>query len=298
LETLLHLVPVASGLALLTRTASIVMPVGIIPYFLGLAGLIALYGGLSWMIAKNEMHGQPFWTLSMASLCIVAALQLQPGAVQAWGLATLLPGGLLFLYSSRHRRLIFLPLLGWIGFSMLPFTPAWSGINLYTPFTPFLIPLLVAHGLLLAGYVRHALQMKPSLSGAEPWMWIIYPWGLILLPIMHIAIAWLSPPAAGGISGTYPSIFASWPVIIPLGLFVFILILARRGYSFPPRLGILFRRSFPTEWLYQFIWITYRFLGRSLSFISAVLEGGAGVLWALLILIMLLSLFAQVGLGG
>jgi hypothetical protein len=49
------------------------------------------------------------------------------------------------------------------------------------------------------------------------------------------------------------------------------------------------------DWLYRSIWFIFGLLGRLISVATAMLEGDGGVLWALLLLALLVSL---VGRGG
>jgi hypothetical protein len=52
------------------------------------------------------------------------------------------------------------------------------------------------------------------------------------------------------------------------------------------------------EWVYTLFWRAYRPLSRLADFTNRVLEGPAGILWALLILILLISLVTPARLGG
>ena len=80
--------------------------------------------------------GRPFWILGLSAFTVAAAIQSQPLASQAWGLATLFSGGVLFLYSARSPRIIVLPILGLVGISALPYTPAWRGTGLFAALHP------------------------------------------------------------------------------------------------------------------------------------------------------------------
>jgi hypothetical protein len=51
-------------------------------------------------------------------------------------------------------------------------------------------------------------------------------------------------------------------------------------------------------WLYRVVWTVYRGSGHAAARLAWALEGRAGLLWALLALVLLLSLLAQIGLGG
>jgi hypothetical protein len=317
LSSLVHLVPAATGLALLGRAVFGADP-QLAPYLLIVVGLAAVYGGLLWVNATDEREGQGSWVLGMAALALGSAILAQPAASLAWGLALLLPGGLLFLSSARHRWLLPLHIIGLISLSALPYTPTWQGVRLYAaPTSPILVLFLVAHALLLTGYLRHMLRLYPALSGVERWLWLLFPVGLALPPFVHLWIAWWSRPGAPGSFQAQPLWFESWPGLVSLllsGLFVWIFMIGRRGVraaleaatsppeppgrstdiQLPAYLARL-QTFFSLGWLYRLLWSLYYGLRRVLSLASRVLEGQAGILWALLLLTLMLSLLIQVG---
>jgi hypothetical protein len=298
LGTMSRLVPAAASLVLLARTAEALRsapgPVAYFPYLLGLAGLAGLYGGLAWFLAPDELEGRPAWILGMASLSLAAALRAQPAASLAWGLATLFCGGLVFLTSIHDKRLLWLSFLGLLSFTAMPFTPAWNGSQLFTaPFHPLLAVFMVAQALLLAGYARHALRSSQIFQGVEQWIWLIYPLGLGLLPLTYF---WIG-------TRSYPSI-ANVPIVGWL-LGVIAVVLAILAISFRNRIGaipagpILYLQTFLSlNWFYRMLWITYRYLGRFATFLTSVLEGEGGVLWAILLLVLLFSVLVWSNGGG
>ena len=299
LGTLLRMAPTAASLVLLTRTAAAGVSSSLTPYILGFAGLAAIYASVSWVSADDELSGRPFWILGGAALSIAAAAREQPTASLAWGIATLLSGGLLFLLTARHRLLRIFIFLGLLGFTALPFTAAWDGVNLYAaPVTPILAVFIFSEALLLIGYARYAMQTGPSLIGVERWVWLIYPWGLALLPLSHYIITYLGRTGTTNQDFSFPSLMASWPGLLTLGIAGAAVIWMRRGGRFHPRVVRAIRSGFSLNWLYRLLWGLYGSLGRLVAFVNLILEGEGGILWALLILTLLFSLLAQSGLGG
>lgn len=296
LGTLLRLVPTAASLVLLSRTAAAGVPENLAPYLLVFSALAALYGSISWATADHELDGRQFWILGMAAFVVASSVRGQPSASLAWGIALLLSGGLLFFFSARHRSLLVLPLLGLAGFSCLPFTPAWEGVRMYTPFTPLMFAFLISQGIFMAGYLRHALRPGLSLTGVERWVWAIYPAGLALLPLTQVLITWWgrAPEAVSG--EIFPPLTASWPGLASLALAGLFIFLGRRGGSIPRSLVTAFRRVFSFGWLYRLLWSVYHSLARWIGWINLILEGEGGILWTLLLLALLFSLLAQRGL--
>ena len=197
LGTSLRLVPAAASLVLLVRTANVGVPAFWVPYLLVLVGLSALYGAILWAFAPDELSGRPFWILSMTAFAVASAVCGLPGASLAWGLACIFSGGLLFLVSDRHRNLLPLLLFGLLGFVGLPFTPAWGGMQLYASPSNgvrsmlYLLPIfLLAHALLVSGYIFHTMRSEPTLKQPQRWVWVLYPLGLSLLPLVQYAWFW------------------------------------------------------------------------------------------------------------
>jgi hypothetical protein len=150
--------------------------------------------------------------MGVASLSIAAALQAQTGASLAWGLALLLCGAQLFLFSIRSRLLLALPILSLLGFTTLPFTPTWQTVRMFsTSFHPLLLPFPLIHALLMAGYLQRMLTPGVELERSERWILAIYPWGLALLVIVHNILVFFCPLLTPFDKIQRPSILTSWP---------------------------------------------------------------------------------------
>jgi hypothetical protein len=283
LGTITRLVPAAAALSLLARTATAEGNLTLAPYLLGLAGLAALYSGVAWVLAPDELAGRPAWILGMASLAVAAAVNNQPTAVLAWGMAMIFSGSVLFLTSVHDRRISWLTLLGLFGISMLPYSPTWNGARLFSPFQPLMLPFLVAQVFLMVGYVRHSLRSGTPLSGVERWVLVIYPLGLVWLLATHLIFGFWTNP---GIKDVAP---IGWWIGGFVSVMAGILILTtRRQLRFPRLVSGLFGTIFSFGWLYRVLWFGYRFVGRLVKIISNVLEGEGGVLWAMILLVLIL----------
>lgn len=293
LGTILHLAPAAASLVLLSRAALAGAPAVYVPYLLGLTGLSALYSAFTWATAGDELAGRPNWVLGMASLSVAAAVLGHPSASLAWGLASLLSGALLFLLSARHRSLLLLVFLSLFGFSGLPFSPAWEGMRLFSsPFNPFLLVFLLAQAMLLAGYARHSLREEDTLAGTERWVWVIYPLGLVLLPMTHVFLGLRLQPELASVNS------AAWVSgLLAAGLAGLIWLIDRRGWLRPGPALTAVEAFFSLRWLYRLFWGLYRLLGWPVTRISRLLEGEAGLLWSLVLLVILFSLLSQRGIG-
>jgi hypothetical protein len=287
LGTVIRAVPVAASLMVLTRVAMTGIAPEWITLLLVLSGLSALLSGIAWASEADELGGRPYWILGMASLAFASAVIYQPETSLAWGLALLLPGSMLFVASMRERRHIWLLVLGILVLSGVPYTPTWAGVNLYT--YPTLFPLLLllgAQGFLLAGYVRYSLASRQALSDLGPWANVAYLLGVLLLPLTHLMLGWW----LGLISTESPW----WPGITSLGIAVILIVLSYRRFgrlsNLAFRFGNILKSIFSFGWLYTPMVIVFRVLDQLFMTITHVLEGEGGVLWALLIMILLISI--------
>ena len=300
LDTQLSFVPAAVALVVIVRLASTSLPGGSMIVFLILASFAALFGGIAWAGSRNAFHGLHYWIIGMSALAILSALVRQPDASLAWSLAVLLPGSMLALYTLPHRRLLPLLVFGLLGITALPLTPSWQGVRLYTHVSESFEPqawwaiALLAQAALTSGYIRHALWRSSGEVQAERWKWGIYPWGLALLPLVHIVILlWGIPGLLAGVEA-FPSLAESWPALANLALAGVFLLLARRGLKAPELVTTALRKIFSFAWLYRLLWVAYRAAGRLVNFLDRLFEGEGGILWTVLILTLLLALLVQI----
>jgi hypothetical protein len=249
-------------------------------------GLMALLSGLFWWLAKDELDGRQAWVAGMSAIVIAGTMRGEGEASMAWALATLFSGGLLFLASTRIRFSLWLALLGLLGISALPFTSAWSGLTLFvSPINLYLVLFLLTLILLLLGYARHASRKQDYPVGIERWIEVLYPIGLIVLPLTQIGVGWYINPHYGDIP------LVGWilgPVICLLASLGFFW--QHRGGRLPQYIVRLVSSVFSLDWLYAIIGSVYRLYSRFITFISVVLEGEGGILWALLSIVLFLAI--------
>lgn len=299
LGTMIGLIPGAANLVLLARAANADIPDALSPYLLATAAVTALFASVLWARAENELDGRPYWIFGLAALAFASAVRGQAMASLVWGVALLLSGGLLFLFSSRHRYLLPIPLLGLLGILALPFTPTWAGGWLYaSPFTIWLVVFVIVQALLIVGYIRHGLRPGRVLSGVERWVRVIYPWGLILLPLSHFLIGWWTWKDAGAQYTRQTGLENYIPGLVSLGLVVLLMTWVRRAPGIPWPIGDTLGTMLSLGWFYRLLWGGFRSFGRVIASITSVLEGEGGVLWALLLLVLLLAFLSQGSWGG
>ena len=198
---------------------------------------------------------------------------------------------------AHIKALIPILFIGALSITSMPFSPTWLGLHLYSsPFHWTNILFLAAQSFLLVGYLRHAMRKREAFASPERWIRIIYPTGLLFLVGMIFLLG-----ASGNLPGNplqTPSLLESWPGFVVFtvgGIWFFIF---RRSESITLSRLERSRPFLSIAWVYRFFWGFYQALRRVFFAISAILEGQAGVLWAFLIFLLLVSVFSQVSFGG
>ena len=311
LGTPLRMVPAAASLVLLTRAAGGQISSGIAPFLLILVGFSGVYSAISWLSATSELGGRPFWILGMTSLAVAAAVRMQPAASIAWGIACILPGAALFLYSVRLKGMIALFLLATLALTAFPYTPTWSGLAVYGFTSNFAAPyfdaviglvFILTHLALVLGYIRHALRKMEIPSGLERWVWVFYPLGLAILILMEFYLGWqvwmewnMNPGNLWWVGGLVLFMtVAVWLMLYRSGRF-------SQFIRFSKGMAIwgttVWSKILSLRWFYRFVWVIYHLIERILTWLTVVLEGDGGILWALVFLFLLFSLTLQGGLS-
>jgi len=294
--TIIRLVPVTSSLMVLSRTNTIGTSEHIIILFIIIACLAGFYGSFSWILAKNEISGISYWILSMSSLSLIASVQGFTTASLSWGIALLLSGGVLFLYSYTNKLIRFIPILGLLGLLGLPFTPSWHGTLIYSPTLPIflIILIIIIHSAILFGYLKQLLKIRTPMNDIERIATIIYPWGLLLIPFIQYLIYIIILTYSSLIGERPPLLHPTWIVLIPYFIVGVIFILNRRGYKIQTIYLNRILNLLSFNWLYATIsWIFQR-LGTLINFIDYFFESRGALLWTILFLTLIISLLLQI----
>lgn len=304
LGTIIRLVSPVCSLVVLNRLPSVALPFQWVSILIFFSVATALYGALLWVNSEDELSGRPYLLLTLASFAIASTIREQQQASAAWGTALIFVGGLLPLYSARSKSILVIPLLGILGLSGLPFTPAaggWSGlISAHFGFVDTLF--ILAHLLLLEGYLRHVFLSGESFKYLEKWVHFVYPLGLSVLISSHWIVGVL-----GGNNLLTAGVW--WAGIISsslaVGLWMLIVrvirprLLAQEGVSRFLNVGRIIinalERFFQFNWLFQIFGFVFHLIQRLVLVISNILEGQGGILWTCLLLVLLFSILNQGG---
>jgi hypothetical protein len=245
-----------------------------------------------WLRSSDEILGRPFWILGFASLAVAESLRGNPAGSTGWGVALILCGGLLFLFSARRRSILWLPFLGLWALSTLPFSLTGSAWQSGTTISwVFIIPFLPAQALLISGFLRHALHPgETSLESQEKWVKVIYPIGLLILLAVAILLGLWGWTGARIIGLWWLSIVV---ILLAAGFTVLATrILVRMPVGNP---SSQWTQIFRLERFYSFLNGIYKLFRRVADVVTGSLEGDGGLLWSFLLLVLILSILSTRG---
>lgn len=302
--TTMRMVSMSTSLVVLARLPANAVPPEAAFVLLLFAALAALYGAVMWL-TTDEIKGRPYWLISLAGMAVGCVIRGYPLASLAWGVAMMLPGTMIFLYSARTPALLYVMFLGLLSLSGLPFTPAASGwAGLVVP--PFNLPdmlYIIAYALVLIGYLRHIFRPGQPLADMDRWMQTIYPFGLVFLIVATWLIAFWGWPDSFTLGNWWASL-----LMVGLAILGWIL-LKRRGaqsvgeegapawWMSPSirRIGSKLAGFFRLDWVYRFLWWAYQGVQRFVEILRLLLEGDGGMLWTLVLLALLVILLQTGG---
>ena len=304
LGNLLRMVGPASGLMVLARMPADAVPLDWQPIFLFFSALAAVYGSAMWLAASPSETGRPYWVIALSALAVACVIRGNPQASIPWGVTLVLIGAVLFLFSAQNRRILYIPFLAVAGLLGLPFTPTALGLQgLIGPAFDFYGLMFVLSMMMLSwGFIRRVFAPQEELYVMERWIQTVYPLGLLLLVVAqwvteasYWRIAFI--PGLWWISAalTLTSVGVGWFVVQRRLAFSADPARLRWVVVFGQRLGNSLSYIFRLNWLYQFIGLVYVGIQSIIQLLTAIFEGDGGVLWALVMLALLISLLVTGG---
>jgi hypothetical protein len=224
----------------------------------------------------------------MGSLAVLATLGENQIGSAAFGLALVLLGALVFLYSHATpvaRLLVLLVLFTALG---LPFTLTASTWMLSSNIPWWLWPLPIsAHVLLIAGFARLVLMNKPALPNEESWQGFIYPSALGLLTLISIMLGVWGWAGALKLGAWWLGLIITTLTAGLIWLRARLKLLAEGQAEAAPVRG---QPLVTLEQLNAGSWALYHGLRRVSDLTVQIFEGEGGILWTLLLLVLLITL--------
>jgi hypothetical protein len=289
-RVVLHLTASVAAIAFLSQLSPAVQPG---PVLLSVAcAFVALYAGWMWLRGPDVSLARPLWLMGMGSLAVAAMLRANPLGATAWGNAMLLAGSTLFLATSHERwvnRALLCAILFCTGLPLTLTAAAWTGGGRAED---LLLPaFLVAQAMLLAGFFHftwtgYAAAPLPA-AAASP-LRGFYRSGIVLPLLVGLGLG-----------------FWGWPGALQLGSLAAtaVVILATSALVWGKRrIGSL--TPSPMRWTPRAAEKLLSAMGHELArlqdmlhrmamTITRTLEGEAGILWSLVVLVLFASLIAD-----
>jgi hypothetical protein len=246
--------------------------------------------GSTFQLIFNENRSAERVENALAALALAAAVIGQPMVSVSLGILTLTSSSMLSFarFSDRWRTILVLGVL--LLFAFFPMVSVQTGGSSIS----MLIATLLVEAAVLVGWIRLAYEDAEQSSPYEAWMRVLRMLGLIFIPA---AVAFLLLTFLGGQEDTAETLWWGTPVVLLITGMLFLII-----NRFSKKLPVSFIRRahglFSLGWIQ--IGLDWMFAVTSwiLRIMSRVLEGRAGVLWALLVIALLLSLASQIAIGG
>lgn len=199
----------------------------------------------------------------------------------------------LVLYSHHGKNLVIFPIINTFFISGLPISLITYGSRGFIgeEFSFGLIVLIVMQVLFLVGYLKYVFEKNDKFNNLEVWYQASYLAGLFL-PLLSIAAI---------IFNSFFQIATEiqfwWVGLIVVTFALIGYVYARRVYRFYESSPLILKKKLAWFWEFQ----TFEWFFKSISFLedmvknfingfSGLLEGEGGILWALVLLLLMLSI--------
>ncbi|PKN98057.1 MAG: hypothetical protein CVU42_14140 [Chloroflexi bacterium HGW-Chloroflexi-4] len=299
LGTILRLVSPISVIAFLSQIQPQQQYQTLTNFLFSVALIVAFYGAVKWISAKNELSGRPFWMLSFSGLILIHFLLGQVEGAISLSIIMLTAGGFIFLFSYSSRVNQGLALFLSLALIGLPFTPAssiWRSVGQPQNWVSFAI-VIITISLLFLGFIKHIFRERDQTSPKESWMQFFYTVGLILLSISPwITLIWRFPIIRSEVNWIAPitclTIIAIMVVLFRRKIWDWLIQKQAVQRLFIPfkLVGKILNVFFQFEWFFTFLRFLFDLFSKPLKFFVNLLEGDGGLLWAFVFLALISSI--------
>jgi len=263
--------------------------------------ILIIFSGYVWAKQKDLSEGISVQPLFFISLALISHFLGYSDVFPIFSLLFMFNAGFLSLYSFKELKIPFLLIISLVLISGLPFS---------FPFFVFNYLLISEHSLIttsiifipyvfaILGFLRKSAVLKVSIKTFEPLHKTIYLIGLLLLIVSAAVIVMRNYLDQLVLQGIW------WVSLIPFifALFLYFLYWKNVKEIYPKEKtnskisALLFITNFlQLDWLTVISLGIFRILRNVTSGINSLLEGEGGILWSILILVLLISIFQTVG---
>jgi len=267
--------------------------------------LVSLISCLGWLLTGSDQKRLAAWLFALSSLGILSSIRGNPDAAVIWGVVMILVGPGLLVFSTQSKPMAAFPIIGLIALSGMPLTlasPGWAGF-LDPRFDAVSVLTLGSYLLLLMGYLKIGLRKTIETAEAERWMSAMNNAGLFICAAAQLSILFIIRRAT-------PLINLWWLSIILFVVTIVLFLLYQFNYLRKPLARVtkkslivdrtesaikVLEQGVILQYIYNIIEALYRVLRKVFNSIEAILEGNAGVIWAALLAVLILSFLQSAG---
>lgn len=290
LEAVLLLINCALGLALISKLAGTIELEGSTLIMIFASAIISFL--VSWQ-AKNSIETIKIlrgWSASFIFLAIICSLLGVRNAVISMGVAMLLCGSILVFYSFRRIKISLFLLLGYLSISALPYTPLIISLTAINSKSIFWVLLIIPTLTMLQFvFLKNLFRPGEGLDSLDQWIKVTLITSLVI-PLITVWIIFFRVNNLK-ISVNYLGI----PMVI-LAILAFLADkeIIRTNFSrkilqsFNAKINIVNSDQI-TSRVSDISNRAFRVFENLVENITGILEGAGGILWALLLLILLIS---------
>jgi hypothetical protein len=279
-------IPAALGSMVMIRAGTLLGDAGgvtAIPIVISVLLVLTAAGGALLDTADS------WWFVGCGLLVAGSAALADPVSALSWGLVFMLPGCLFWSVRDQAQPTYLLLGLGGLGILPLPFLPAWTGMGVFQSGLSGIL-LAVGCGLFLGALVIAGLKslsrVGESKEGLSPL--IIIGSGILLLSQVLIAFRLGLLEMGRGLLSR-PAVIWLAPLMIVLSL------IAGNWVPLRGKDLIVKRLTRVAERLKQFILAIIQLVRWIVSFLIGLLERDGGLIWALLLGFLILTLISLRG---
>jgi hypothetical protein len=289
LGQLLRILPSAISIMLITRGAAIMDPSVIQPGLFTVLASLTLVLGLIGINTYKLRWSLNIWSFGVLGLILGSALAAFPAASLSWGLVFILPGSLVFFSFETKTQLTAALVMMSIGMIPIPFLPTWNGAELFGNGVSGIL-FAIAAGVLIGGILSKNIQKVKEDGNTPNPVPILYVMSPAIIILTQLVIA-LEHKLLGSSSGILSNPISYW---IPLILIILFFIFGERI----PRL-YTYRGEERLKYALNIISGigsgTARLIDRAVFLLTSQFEGEGGLIWALILGFLLLTLITLSG---
>lgn len=243
-------------------------------------------------VTEIEKKSESYWQFFLAGFIIM--LYLISANIKFWLPALFLPSIFLLVYSHRNRSTFFFPIIMALLVSGLPYTLISFGSRafVFEEFRIIVLWMIPLQLIFLARFLKRSLNNQKEFSDIESIYQVVYLFGLLQLILASgvISIKFNEP---------FQREFNLWwfGVIVVILLAVILFLLRSRIFRNPFRSKLdlieISQKVLSLDWISRFSGLVEKRLRNLAASFSNLFEGAGGFLWALVILILILTIIRK-----